>query len=145
MLPLRWFRIPDILIKRGTNRHIIFGIRAYLQYSVGVVASARGVGGINAAVEHENLVITWTGSLPKNAYVVLVATRGTEINETIVRVEDYTSVLIANPPPDLVQQTVLVDPPIPFTRSVVEPDQTPFTRSVVEPDETPFTRSVVEP
>ena len=119
MQPLGWFRIPDIFIKYGQTRAQIDAIRDFLKVLSDVTVSAQGSTGITAEIVRNTLRVSWTGTLPEGAHVVLTATRGTEKAKTIVYINDYANILLADPPAPKVQQTVTVAQPSPKTQATV--------------------------
>ena len=108
-LPFYWLPIPAILIKRGTVLHREPDVLDYLQGGNGATVSVETSTGITASLDGNDLIINYGTDLPDNAYVVLKATRGTEVANRRVPVEDYLNVLLADPPPDFVQGVVTYD------------------------------------
>ena len=120
MESLEWRRIPDIFKRTGASTSRLHNVIDFLKNSHGAKVTAEGSTGITASIQRGDLFISHGSTLPENSYVILTATRGTEKPaKTRVYIDDYSNVLLADPPPDLVQSTVTVDAPEPKVQSTI--------------------------
>lgn len=95
--PLVWNRIPDIILRpaesRSGRRQSFYNIKDYLEYPVGVSVRLGEHPRVSVVLDKGDLFLDRIGDLPlgENAYVELIASRGTDEVSTFVRVYDFES------------------------------------------------------
>ena len=81
---LEFYPLPTQTFPLTGNEYTIRNIGRYLQNPVDVTLSAQGFGGIDARINANNLIISESGVLSEQPFVVLTATRGTEVVKRIM-------------------------------------------------------------
>ena len=76
---LEFYPLPTQTFPLTGHDYTIRNIRRYLQNPVDVTLEAEGFGGLEARIIGNNLIISQTGVLADQPYVVLTATRGNEV------------------------------------------------------------------